>query len=392
MKSHSKRKRLYGRTSAEYISFELKKAWRRSMHEAEIMGVSASKVAAICLFLILGMVMAGLLMQPKGSLEAWDINESDFPSRGSSEDKHVFLLNYAILAPSSYNSQPWKFNLSDNDIRLYADRSRWLQVADADQRELYASLGCALENLLVAAEHFGYSYNVTYLPQNEDSIASIHLIPNGERSLHPDTAIFRAILARHTDCLPYMSRPVSEGAIKTLQSSSAMKGVRIYLTSDSEFKDQFRDLVVSADQIQYADVDYKSELGHWLGQGMMGQTGIQALIAQMDVVLLDAGPEQTKNDAELVNSTPVLGFIISDKNDREAQIRAGQAFERLWLEAVAMNLSIHPMRQVLEVPETKAKLKEMLPQGYLQQAFLLGFAKTAATPAPRRPLQSFLAK
>ncbi len=357
------------------------------------MGVSASKVAAICLFLILGMVLAGLLMQPKGSLEAWDINESDFPSRGTSEEKLVFLLNYAILAPSSCNSQPWKFNLSGNGIRLFADRSRWLQVADADQRELYASLGCALENLLVAAEHFGYSYNVTYLPQNEDSIASINLIPNGERSLHPDTAIFRAIPARHTDRMPYLSRPVSDGAIKMLQnSSSATEGVFIYLTSDSEFKDRFRDLVVSADQIQYSDIDYKSELGHWLGQGMMGPTGIQALIAQLDVVLLDVGPEQTRSDAELVNSAPVLGFIISDKNDREAQIRAGQAFERLWLEAVAMNLSIHPMRQVLEVPETKAKLEELLPQGYLQQAFLLGFAKTAAKPTPRRPLESALAK
>jgi len=356
------------------------------------MGVSASKVAAICLFLISGMVLAGLLMQPKGSLEAWDINESDFPSRGTSEDKLVFLLNYAILAPSSYNSQPWKFNLSDNVIRLYADRSRWLQVADADQRELYTSLGCALENLLVAAEHFDYNYNVTYLPQNGDSIAFINLIPNGERSLHPDTAIFRAILARHTDRLPYLSWPVSEGAIKTLQSSSATEGVRIYLISDSEFKDQFRDLVVSADQIQYSDVDYKSELGHWIGQGMMGPTGIQALIAQLDVVLLDVGPEQTRNDAELVSSTPVLGFIISDKNDREAQIKAGQAFERLWLEAVAMNLSIHPMRQVLEVPETKAKLEEQLPGGYLQQAFLLGFAKAAAKPTPRRPLESALAK
>ncbi|VVB68904.1 Uncharacterised protein [uncultured archaeon] len=93
-----------------------------------------------------------------------------------------------------------------------------------------------------------------------------------------------------------------------------------------------------------------------------------------------------------MNSTPVLGFIFTEKNDLEAQIRAGQAFERLWLEAVAMNLSIHPIRQVLEVPETKAKLEELLPGSYLQQAFLLGFAKTVAKPTPRRPLEGALAK
>ncbi|MCX6670242.1 MAG: nitroreductase family protein [Methanothrix sp.] len=356
------------------------------------MGVSAAKVAVICLFLILGMALAGFLMQPKGSLEAWEVKESHFPSKGTSEDKLVFLLNYAILAPSSHNSQPWKFNLSGNVIRLFADRSGWLQVADADQRELHISLGCALENLLVAAEHFGYSYRVIYLPENEDSVASINLIPNGEPSLYPDTAIFQAILTRHTNRLPYQSRPVPEGAIKTLQNRSAKEGVRIYLISDSGFKNKFCELVVSADQIQYSDVDYKSELGHWLGQGMMGPTGIQALIAQMNVVLLDVGPEQTRNDAELVNSTPVLGFIISEKNDREAQIRAGQAFERLWLEATAMNLSVHPMSQALEVPETKAKLAELLPGGYLQQAFLLGFAEPVAKHTPRRPLEEAFAK
>jgi nitroreductase len=108
--------------------------------------------------------------------------------------------------------------------------------------------------------------------------------------------------------------------------------------------------------------------------------------------LLDVGPEQTRNDAELVNSTPVLGFIISEKNDREAQIRAGQAFERLWLAATAMNLSVHPMSQALEVPETKAKLAELLPGGYLQQAFLLGFAEPVAKHTPRRPLEEAFAK
>jgi nitroreductase len=50
-------------------------------------------------------------------------------------------------------------------------------VADADQRELYISLGSALENLLLAAEHFGYSCRVTYLSGEKDLVATVNLNP-----------------------------------------------------------------------------------------------------------------------------------------------------------------------------------------------------------------------
>ncbi len=357
------------------------------------MGVSTAKVVVISLFLILGMVLAGLLMQPKGSQEVWAVKETDYPSQGASGEKLAFLLNYAILAPSCYNSQPWRFNASGDTIGISADKSRWLQVADADQRELYISLGCALENLLVAAEHFGYDYHVTYFPENEDSIiASINLSHSKNLSLYQNSSIFRAILERHTNRMPYEDRPVSQGAIKLLQNLSSEEGIRLYLTSDPGLKSEFRELVVTADQIEYADVNYKSELGHWLGQGMMGPTGIQALIAQMDVVFLDDGVAQARDDAELVTRTPVLGFLISEENDRETQVKAGQAFERVWLTATAMNLSVQPISQVLEIPETKAKLAELLPEGYPQQAFRLGFAESIPKPTLRRPLDDVLAK
>ena len=105
------------------------------------MPVSAAKVVMISVFLIGGMLLAGVIMQPEASLLAWDVSHSDFPANSSQQDRLSFLLRYAILAPSSHNSQPWKFNVTKDEILVFADKSRWLQVADADQRELYLSLG-----------------------------------------------------------------------------------------------------------------------------------------------------------------------------------------------------------------------------------------------------------
>ena len=42
------------------------------------------------------------------------------------------------------------------------DPTRRVPVVDPDDRELWISLGGALENLLVAAEHYGYQTETTY--------------------------------------------------------------------------------------------------------------------------------------------------------------------------------------------------------------------------------------
>ncbi|MEI6104545.1 MAG: hypothetical protein WCP70_11425 [Methanothrix sp.] len=361
------------------------------------MAVSTTKVVVISIFLIVGMVLAGVLMQPEASLDAWNIKESDFPANDSREEKLTFLLNYAVLAPSSHNSQPWKFNVTNDSILVFADRSRRLQVADRDQRELYISLGCALENLIVAADHFGYNSSVAYFPGDEDLVAKVVLQPAANPS-NPsrDTRLFSAILSRQTNRNPYEPRAISESDLKTIKSLSSDEDVSIFITSDSAIKKGFQDLVVQANGIQYSDANFKSELGHWLGQGVMGPTGVQAKMAQLAVVFLDVGPEQSKKDAELINSTPYLGFLSTTKNDSISSLKAGRVLERFWLTATALGVSLHPMSQALEVAETKANLIDLLPAKsgmmQVQQAFRLGYAKPATEHSPRRPLQEVLMK
>jgi hypothetical protein len=72
----------------------------------------------------------------KGSddeLRAWKISERDFPSAGSNHDKLKFFVSYAVLAPSSHNTQPWLFDISDSTISLFADRTIALPVVDPEE-------------------------------------------------------------------------------------------------------------------------------------------------------------------------------------------------------------------------------------------------------------------
>lgn len=71
----------------------------------------------------------------------WNLDADEFLSMGDIEEQATFLLLYAILAPSSHNSQPWEFTVTGNEIAVGADESRWLEVADPEKRELYISVG-----------------------------------------------------------------------------------------------------------------------------------------------------------------------------------------------------------------------------------------------------------
>jgi hypothetical protein len=67
----------------------------------------------------------------------------------------IEMVRSATLAANGHNTQPWKFAIRQDVIEIYPDYSRRLPVVDPDNRELWISLGCALENLLLV--RYGYA-------------------------------------------------------------------------------------------------------------------------------------------------------------------------------------------------------------------------------------------
>ncbi len=82
---------------------------------------------------------------------------------------HLYeILEKAIKAPSGHNTQPWKFKTTANVITIFPDYERALPIVDADNYALLISLGCALENIVITAAHFGNNTSVQMDLQNED--------------------------------------------------------------------------------------------------------------------------------------------------------------------------------------------------------------------------------
>ena len=133
-------------------------------------------------------------------LTMWKVKEAEFPHHGTVEEKLKFILNYAILAPSSHNTQPWLFKIDSEEIYLYADRNRGLSITDPEGRELVISCGTALFNLRIALHHFGYTGKIITFPNpaNSELLACIKLGYRIKESTD-NNLLFNAISKRHTN-------------------------------------------------------------------------------------------------------------------------------------------------------------------------------------------------
>lgn len=323
----------------------------------------------------------------------WGIEADDFPSTASITEQTRFLLQYAILAPSSHNSQPWQFQVSDNEVRVSADESRWLDAADPNKRELYISLGCAVENLCIAATHFGFDVTTDYHdPTTAEHVATVTLDSDGEPATRRPPSLFEEISKRSTSHDPFADQPLSAETRDALQSVVFEDDVTLHLIDDPERKGALSELQAEADRLLMEDPAYRRELGHWIGLGALGNSWLMARIGQAVVTHLDLGDREAAKNSALIDSAPVVAVLTTDADDPRAQVRTGQVFERIALQASAAGVATHPMSQTLERPDLRSHLAELLGETAArpQHLFRVGYTDESGDHTPRWPLETFL--
>ena len=334
---------------------------------------------------------------PVVTKEVWKIYEHDFPGTAPIELQLRFLLRYAILAPSTSNSQPWRFAVEVNTVHVFADSGRAQPVSDPDGRQLYISLGCALENLLVAAEYFGFRHEVRYFPErgNAELAASVVFAPGVTWSPARAGITLDAIVRRHNDNSTYRPLPVAEEVRRRLQACREESELRLDLTDGHFFRRWVDELTLEADRLEFANPAFRKELGYWIGQGVFGMPRVVSRLGRLAVSRLDLGEAVAKQDRKIVGSAALLGLVSATSDTHLAHVRTGQLFERLWLTATAMGVSVHPMSQTMRLPELRAAMAELLPaRGWTpQHLFRVGYSSKESEPrhrTPRRPLGDVL--
>ena len=99
------------------------------------------------------------------------------------------LVRMSTLAANSHNTQPWRYRLDAAGISILPDLARRTAVVDPDDHHLYISLGCAAENLIIAARANGRRADVTIQDAPEPQIdIALGSGPSGDSAWHQECA------------------------------------------------------------------------------------------------------------------------------------------------------------------------------------------------------------
>lgn len=327
-------------------------------------------------------------------MNPWQIQASDFPAQGSFREQMRFLLRYAILAASSNNTQSWQFAVTDDRVQILVDERFWLPICDPDRRELYLNAGCALENLLVAAEHFGFQPQVDYQPAAHDPtlVAVVRFARGGTPSAYRPPELFEMLTQRQTSHRTHLDRPVPAEVLSGWQQLCVEPHIVVRWYTERPIRRAFNSMVIRGDLQQFADPGFRRELAVWAGQGVLGTPWLTSQLLRLMVRYVDIGRTQSQRDSALLLSSPVLAVLASTRDDRQTQVKTGQVYERISLAATALGIQTQPMSQPVEIPELMEELVRLLspPVLFPQHPFRLGYAPRERRRTLRRPLRDVL--
>jgi hypothetical protein len=335
-------------------------------------------------------------------LAAWAVNADDFPADSYASDQLEFLLRYAILAPSSHNTQPWLFRINAMDVDLFADRRRALRVSDPQDRELTISCGAALHNLRIATEYLGHTYQVALFPDpaQPDLLAKLQLGLSGETS-SDDVMEFHAITQRRTNRQAFRPDPVPVELLADLEAVAQKEGAWLSAYSVDEVRNAVADLVAQADRVQWSDKPFREELAHWVRpktepyrDGLpIHDAGIKDWMSFAGPALIrtfDRGGGQAARDRDIAVHSPVLAVLWTPADDPATWLNTGQALQSVLLHARAENVWASFLNQPIEVPELREQLATTLGlAGFPQILLRLGYGDDVP-PSPRRAVREML--
>lgn len=312
-----------------------------------------------------------------------------------------------ILAPSAHNTQPWKFApTADGAITIFIDWERHLRIADPTHRQLYTSLGCAIENAIIAGRYWGYQPRLDIFPNGEGKespIARLHFTPDHEEANAAliTAKLFAAIEQRRTDRSLYTNQLLSTDERQALTSQ---KTPDVVLLEDRTKIAAIAKLTEEGTVITLSRADFKNELSQWVrnnwtfqSDGMpgyaMGMPAPISLLASVMVRLTPIHKQEGPKTRQQIENSAAIAVIVTPADKPADWLAAGQLLEQLWLQATSAGLAAAPLAAAIEANSNiRDRLRKVLNTSLWPQAILrIGHSQKPHLKAtPRRTIEDCL--
>ena len=311
------------------------------------------------------------------------------------------LVRYATLAPSSHNTQCWRFHIAETSITIAPDPTRRCPAVDPDDHHLFVSLGCATENLVQAALAMGLHADARFDATGESRIA-VSLAATKPTA----SALFNAITERQCTRGDYDGQALAQAELKLLEAAGTGQGVSVRLLTTRPAIENVLEFVVAGNTAQMSDPAFVAELKAWIrfgadealrtGDGLFaGASGNPALprwLGSRMMGLFFTPKSENERYVRQMRNSAGLAVFVSQRSDPAHWIEAGRCYERFALQATALGIRNAMLNQPVEVSAIRPQFAAWLGLAPSERPDLVvRFGRGPAMPlSMRRPVQAVL--
>jgi hypothetical protein len=339
------------------------------------------------------------------SLAPWGIEPVLELAALDAEAQLRHLVGWAVLAANSHNSQPWRFVLrpASRTIELYLDAEGLTPASDPTGRQSTIGIGCALENLRLAAHAYGLGPVVARGEPGPGPLASVQLTSAPRPALaEGDLATLGALRERRVNRSKYQATAVPEAFLRRLAENADACGVRCELLQDKSTRLAISELQYMADRAVIAVPAFRHELQRFFienhsaaGRGMPGATfGMSdEMTARVVADLGTTGlfnPDWANGFAmagrDGIRSAPLVAVVTCAHDAAAAWLDAGVFFQRSAVDAQREGLAVAVHAALVESAGLNALLRARLATlARPTLVFRVGYASQPRPHAPRLP-------
>jgi hypothetical protein len=310
------------------------------------------------------------------------------------------LVRFATLAPSSHNTQCWKFAQQGLGITILPDLSRRCPAVDPDDHHVFVTLGCAVENLAHAALAHGLHAEARF----DATRNAIHV------ALAPTPAqaspLFQAIAARQCTRGDYDGKALSSEELKLLERAATSNGVRMLLLTDRPAMERVLDFVIQGNTAQMADPAFVKELRTWIrfngaeavrtGDGLYsaasGNPAIPTWIGDLAFRWVFTPKGENEKYVRQIRNSAGIAVFVGEVADKAHWVEVGRAYERFALQATALGIRNAFLNQPVEVAAVRSPFAAALGLTGQRPDLVVRFGRgPSLPPSLRRPVESVMA-
>ncbi|MGA2795281.1 MAG: Tat pathway signal protein [Roseiarcus sp.] len=309
------------------------------------------------------------------------------------------LVRYAVLAANSHNTQPWRFRVSERSILVLPDSGRHLSAVDPDNHHLFASLGCATENLVQAASALGLRASATF----DSAVGAIRI--DLDNAPPERTALFEAIPRRQSTRSVYDGRSVPPEHLRLLEAAGNGDGVQMLLFNERQRLEEILAYLLAANSAQMDDAAFIAELKSWIrfdyaealetSDGLFakasGNPTVPGWIGRLIFGLAVTKDGENRKYESQIRSSAGIAVFLSSKNEPASWSEAGRCAQRFALQATALQIRHAFINQPVEVAAVSGQFASYLGAGERRPDLVMRFGYGAELPRSlRRPVEQVI--